>query len=1264
MTDNGVNSDTCLKVVYLSAGVMNADNVSKTVTGLTDVGCRIELTSVNSEAIDHDKGIMAQYLEKVEESDFFFMRGQHGTYYVQSFPKIEEILRKKGIPGFVSCALKEETEAAHNLFIGSDEDYSLLYKYLVVGGEVNNANVLRWAAIRIKGMKGEPPVPDVPRSQGLYHPGHPDMDEEKYLSNLDPEKPTVGVIFRQYYWIEHNLAHIDAIINTLEMKGVNVIPMFCLAVEDEKIKALGTAKSIEKYMMRDGKPIVDSVIISYRFSLLTQSMGGRSSGETDGIYNFFEKLNVVAIQAPMVFRDYDSWMDDDIGLTSNELMTCAIWPEFDGQIISVPLSFMKNDGYGFAKVSVAQDRVDRLADTAIGWARLHRKTPKNVKTAIMLNMYPPSEGMIGGATGLDTMESLVALLRAMRECGYDIPDIPKTGEELLSEISSGITNCLDNVNDTEIPIRAADMLNPDRYKEWFLKIPEENQKAIIAKWGDVPGSEMVLGNRLIIPGIVKGNVFIGMQPARGSSDDSSDALYHSADAVITHNYLAYYRWIKEEFKADVLIHFGTHGSLEWLPGKNAALSKKCYADFVLDSLPNLYSYIIDDPGEGVGAKRRTSSVIVDYMMPTMVRADSYDRISDLDHAVQEYMRSTSVSQTDKSDMAAKKICSIVRELSLYEDLKLSPGCSDEDIISSIELLYDYICELKDASIKDGLHVLGHVPEGKDLVDMVYGLTRVRNGKVPSVREAVASSHGLDYQELLDNPSKILENGKLAGTEIDELDGEAYSLLTSMESAGFDEECCLIGIPDDAEHEGLVRVIRYICTTLVPAISKLSDEIDNLVRGLHGEYIDRGPSGSPTRGNADMLPTGKNFYSLSPDTIPSDACWQIGVKMANTMLEKTVEELGRYPENLGITIWAIDTIKTGGDDIAYILYLMGVRPTWSKSGSKVTGLEVIPLEELGRPRIDVTVRISGMFRDAFPNLIELLDQAVELVANLDEEEETNYLKKHLIEDISRQLSDGIPEDEARSIAMVRVFGDPPGNYGVGIEDAIASSKWKDVNDLGEVYASWGGYAYTRKYKGKTLTNQFKNRMSSLDVTIKNVPDREFDVLDVDDFYQVIGGMNAAAQAFGGRKPISFMGDSSDRDRLRTRTLSEETSYVMRSRVLNPKWFNGLKKHGYRGAQELAKTTEHMLGWSATTQSIEPWMYKSFVNEYLLNKDVKDWLMDVNPHSLESMLQDIFEVIERGLWEPDQETVDKLKSLFLELDERLEDRQDRSHGSEQR
>ena len=711
----------------------------------------------------------------------------------------------------------------------------------------------------------------------------------------------------------------------------------------------------------------------------------------------------------------------------------------------------------------------------------------------------------------------------------------------------------------------------------------------------------------------------------------------------------------------------------------------------MDDVPLFYPFIINDPGEGSQAKRRAHATIVDHLIPSMTTADSYGDIARIEQLMDEHYQCQTLDPS-KLPLLETQIWEVVQQAELHRDLGIE--AQPEDFGEFILEIDGYLCELKDAQIKDGLHILGDTPEGEQMVGLLCALTRLDISGIPSLRRSVAEALGFDYARLTDDLGEPLSETGFTGlkdfrdrvnasrksespdsdtirTNGDVLEGTELlcrQLYREMLDSGFHAEDATSVVPavlgtQDVQTQ---RVLEYVAETVYPALMRTPDEIGNLLRGLEGRYVPAGPSGAPTRGMANILPTGRNFYSVDPKTIPSPAAWETGKQLAQSLLDKYLEEEGAYPEMVGLVVWGTSAMRTHGDDIAQILHLLGVRPKWQAESRRVTGLEVIPLEELGRPRIDVTVRISGFFRDAFPNLINLLDQGVEMVAALDESPADNYVVKHLSADMSTPEEHPLPEGEGTSVerrsrSLYRIFGSKPGTYGAGILPVLDERNWETVQDLAEVYTAWGGYAYTQRDHGVNARSQFRRRFSQIVVAAKNQDTREHDIFDSDDYMQYHGGMIATVRALSGRNPRQFFGDSADPAHARNRDLQDEARRVFRSRVVNPKWIESMKRHGYKGAFELAATVDYMFGYDATAQVIEDWMYEDVTESYVLDPDTQQFFRQSNPWALKGVVERLLEAIERGLWEePPPEMREKLQQLYLDMEADLEARQEGAQG----
>jgi len=829
---------------------------------------------------------------------------------------------------------------------------------------------------------------------------------------------------------------------------------------------------------------------------------------------------------------------------------------------------------------------------------------------------------------------------------------PEEGDALIHGLIAAGGHDLEFLTEGQLQ-GAVGRLDARRYAGWFAWLPEKLRTRVEEHWGPPPGELYVDGGEIVVSGLSLGNVFVGIQPPRGFGENPI-AIYHDPDLPPTHHYLAAYWWIIEEFGADAVIHLGKHGTLEWLPGKSLGLSPSCAPDATLRDVPLFYPFVVNDPGEGTQAKRRAHATIVDHLIPPMTRAETYDDLARLEQLLDEYYQ---VETLDPSKLPAirARIWGTLRDAELHRDLGVEEQPREfGDFLNHVD---GYLCEIKDLPIRGGLHTLGEPPEGEPLRHLVAAILRLGAGEVPGLRRAVGAAYGLDERFLSENggtrvgaPEALTARfpgpSATASDLLDRLEDASQAMLLAMEKHGWEpdaaEEVCedTLGITD----RGVALSLRFAAAEVVPRLERTPEEMGNLLSGLSGGYIPAGPSGSPTRGLVNVLPTGRNFYSVDPKALPSRLSWEVGQDLADDLLRRHLEEEGRYPETVGIVVWGTAAMRTQGDDIAEILALMGVKPVWNEESLRVTGLEVIPLEELGRPRIDVTVRISGFFRDAFPNLISLMDDAVRAIAGLDEPDAMNFVKKHAEEEKRNGA------DERRS--TTRLFGSKPGAYGAGLLPLIDARNWRDDEDLAEVYAAWGGYAYGKDLNGVEDREAMESNLRRTEVAVKNVDNREHDLFDSDDYFQYHGGMIAAVRALTGRNPKSYVGDSADPSRVKTRSLAEEARRVFRSRVANPKWIEAMQRHGYKGAFELSATVDYLFGYDATAGVVEDWMYRDVTRKYVLDEAVRDFMQNSNPWALRAISERLLEAAERGLWSQ-PEDLDALKAVYLENEGLLEE-----------
>ncbi len=1150
-----------------------------------------------------------------------------------------------------------------------------VFAYLLHGGVANLRHLLCYLADRLLGWPCAYAPPRELPWEGLYHPDAPeDLDLATYLATrVRPERPTLGLLFYRAHWMSGNLAFVDALVRLAEAHGANVLPVFCYSLKDETAEAAGAPRVFRRFLMDEqGRSRVDVVINTLSFSMGKVAVQGPALA-TGWSVAFLERLNVPILQAVVATTSRAQWAAAN-GLSPIDTAMNVALPEFDGRIVTVPISFketVEHDpllGTALQRYEPAPDRLDLLVRLAVRWALLRRTPNAEKRIALILANYPSRNARLGNAVGLDTPASVIRILHALAADGYRVENIPESGDALIQMLIDRCTYDREFLTEAQV-VQAAGRVPADQYAAWYARYPSTVQRELAERWGAPPGTVYAHDGALMVPGLELGNVFVGIQPPRGFGENPV-AIYHHPDLPPPHHYLAYYRWLRDVWGAHAIVHVGKHGTLEWLPGKAVGLSEACYPEVALADLPHFYPFIVNNPGEGAQAKRRAHATIIDHLVPPLMRAESYNELTRLEQLLDEYYQVQTLDPK-KLPLIQEQIWQTVVEARLHEDLGTPERPADFDAF----LLHmdGYLCELKDAQIRDGLHILGQPPEGEQLLNLLLALTRLDNYEAPSLRAALARALGLDYAALtadrgqpftgaVPQPLAAAAGAPLRthGDVLEALEALGRQLLARLAAVDFAPEGIDALVAETLPGDGreVAHVLRYVATQLVPALRRTEDELHNLLRGLRGEYVPAGPSGAPTRGMANVLPTGRNFYSVDPHTIPSPAAWEVGQALGRALLEKYLAEEGRYPEAVGIVVWGTSAMRTHGEDVAEILYLLGVRPVWQPESRRVRGLEVIPLAELGRPRIDVTVRISGFFRDAFPNLVHLLDEAFERVAHLDEPPEANYVAAHYRADRAAGLAAGLAPAVAEQRALYRIFGSKPGTYGAGILPLLEARNWQTDQDLAAVYTAWGGYAYTRHVYGEAAPGEFGQRFAQIVIAAKNQDNREHDIFDSDDYLQYHGGMIATVRALTGRNPRSYFGDSADPQRVRVRDLAAEARRVFRTRVINPRWLASIRRHGYKGAFELAATVDYLFGYDATAQVLDDWMYQRVAEAYVFDAEQQRFLREKNPWALRAIVERLLEAIERGLWgQPAPGTEAQLKQLYLEVEGQLEERGDR-------
>ncbi|KQV75067.1 cobalamin biosynthesis protein CobN [Aeromicrobium sp. Root344] len=1044
-------------------------------------------------------------------------------------------------------------------------------------------------------------------------------------------RPKIGILYYRAHEASGNSAFAhqlaDAIDATGEAYGVPIFSSSLRAAPDELFTELGK---------------LDALIVTVLAAGGTKP-GTVSAGGDDESWDVerMKALDIPILQGLCLTSSREDWAASDDGVTPLDSANQIAIPEFDGRIITAPFSFKEIDEDGLPRYVADPERCARVAGIAVAHARLRHTPPAERKVVLMLSAYPTKHSRVGNAVGLDTPVSTIRLLRAMRDAGYDLGapgEVPGLELDDLTEAGNALIHALiaaggqDEEWLTQVQLTESHVRIPAaQYADWFDGFHPDLRDAMLEAWGPAPGKLFVNDDHEIVLATIRaGNIVLMIQPPRGYGENPV-AIYHDPDMAPSHHYLAAYRWVEQEFGAHAVVHLGKHGSMEWLPGKNAALSASCGTDAAIGNLPLIYPFLVNDPGEGAQAKRRAHATIVDHLIPPMARAESYGDIAKLEQLLDEY---ANIAAMDPAKLPAirSQIWTHMRAAEMHRDLGLDDIPDEDDFDDFIFNVDGWLCEIKDAQIRDGLHVLGQAPHGEARVNLVLSILRAsqiwggETGAVPGLRAALG-----------------LKEGSQLGA-IDEIESQAKALIQAMEDAEWDAAAAQ-GLTDVPE---VARVLEFAATEVVPRLAKTTDELDHVLHALEGGFVPAGPSGSPLRGLVNVLPTGRNFYTVDPKAVPSRLAWETGRAMADSLIERHLADTGDYPRSVGLSVWGTSAMRTSGDDIAEVLALVGVEPEWDPASRRVNGLRVIPLDELGRPRIDVTVRISGFFRDAFPHVIGILDDAIRQVAELDEPEDRNYVRAHA----QRDLADH--GDQRR--ATTRIFGSKPGSYGAGILQVIEAGNWRDDKDLAEVYTAWGGFAYGRDLDGAPAADDMRANYKRIAVAAKNIDTREHDIADSDDYFQYHGGMVATVRALTGADPKAYVGDSTTPDAVRTRTLQEETTRVFRARVVNPRWIGAMQRHGYKGAFELAATVDYLYGFDATTGVVHDWMYETLAKEYVLDEDNQAFMKDANPWALRGIIERLNEAADRDLWaDPDPEVLAAMQQVYLDIEGDLEDQE---------
>ncbi len=1094
---------------------------------------------------------------------------------------------------------------------------NVIWEYLNQGGGDNIARLLAYCAF-LAG-KAEKPAPAQPLLKaGIWYPGLGVCSLAQVQDQWVDGARVVAINFYRALVQSGSLLAVEAMIKSLRQRKLNALPIFISSLKDPV--SVATLREIFSHL----KP--DLVLNTTGFAV--SSPGEKFCGTV------LDECGAVVLQMILASGSRENWLESNQGLSARDLAMNVALPEIDGRILARAVAF--KDASFFDENVQANivchrpdtGRINYVADLANNWIRLRRKKSGERNIALVMANYPNRDGRLGNGVGLDTPAACVNVVHSLEGAGYHVKEFPDSGDDLIAQLQSGVTNATTHKREIRETISVND------YNAFFSSLPDQIQDEVTRRWGKPESDPFFLADRVefALPVIKFGNIVVAIQPARGYNIDPKET-YHSPDLVPPHGYFAFYAWLRNHFEADAIIHLGKHGNLEWLPGKALSLSQSCYPEAIFGPMPHLYPFIVNDPGEGAQAKRRNAAVIIDHLTPPLTRAESYGPLRDLEALVDEYYEASG-HDPRRLALLRVQILDLISDAGLDVDAGISSGDGEDE---KLEKLDAYLCELKEMQIRDGLHVFGISPKDGLRDELVSALVRVPRGvgegRDQSLQRAIALDLKLEFDPLdcemgkawlEDRPALLDDICKDTWRTL----GDGVERIEMLASALIRGEVLL---PESFSKTA--QVMDYIRTQIVPDVDKCGEEeIDGLLRGLGGVFVAPGPSGAPTRGRNDVLPTGRNFYSVDSRSVPTRTAWELGRKSAELLIVRFRQDNGEWPTSFGLSAWGTSNMRTGGDDIAQALALIGVKPVWDNASRRVTGYEIIPLAQLARPRIDVTLRISGFFRDAFPAQIELFDKAVRAVGLLDEPDADNPIAQRMMQERDQLIVQGVDALEASRRAGFRIFGSKPGAYGAGLQALIDEKGWSQRGDLANAYLAWGSYAYGEKEEGLPELKKFTERLNSMEAVIHNQDNREHDLLDSDDYYQFEGGMSAAIEHVSGKRPSVYHNDHSRPQKPVIRALDEEIARVVRARVVNPKWIKGVMRHGYKGAFEMTATVDYLFAFAATTGAVRNHHFDLVYDAYLRDESVAGFLAEKNPAALREMAERFLEALEREMWTP--------------------------------
>ncbi len=1090
---------------------------------------------------------------------------------------------------------------------------------------------------------------------GIWHPLAPSMFEDvrEYLNWYnsrkdisqdlkDPLAPCVGLVLQRTHLVTGDDAHYVAIVQELESLGARVLPVFA--------GGLDFSKPVDAYFYEPttNKQLVDAVISLTGFALV----GGPARQDHPKAIEALKRLNrPYMVALPLVFQTTEEWMDSDLGLHPIQVALQIAIPELDGAIEPIILS--GRDGTT-GKAIALRDRVEVVAQRALKWANLRRKPKLDKKVAITVFSFPPDKGNVGTAAYLDVFGSIYEVMKGLKNNGYDLPELPASAEALMQEV---IHDAQAQYNSPELNI--AYKMSVPEYEELtpYSQRLEEN-------WGPPPGHLNSDGQNLLIYGKQFGNVFIGVQPTFGYEGDPMRLLF-SRSASPHHGFAAYYTYLERVWQADAVLHFGTHGSLEFMPGKQMGMSGDCYPDQLIGTIPNLYYYAANNPSEATIAKRRSYAETISYLTPPAENAGLYKGLKELSELIASYQ---TLKDSGRGISIVNSIMDKCRIVNLDKDINLpetdARDMSAEERDNIVGSVYRRLMEIESRLLPCGLHIIGKPPTAEEAIATLVNIASLdrQEEEIQGLPGIIANSLGRKIDDIYKNNDagilvdvQLLQDITLATRAAvtalvqEQIDAEGrVSLVSKLNFFNMGKKEPWVEALHQAGYtkvdtSALKPLFEYLefCLKQVCA----DNELGGLLQGLEGEYILPGPGGDPIR-NPDVLPTGKNIHALDPQSIPTTAAVQSAKIVVDRLLERNKSENeGRWPETIACVLWGTDNIKTYGESLAQIMWMVGVRPVADALG-RVNKLELISLEELGRPRIDVVINCSGVFRDLFINQMNLLDQGVKMAAEADEPLEMNFVRKHALqqaEDMGINLRQ----------AATRVFSNASGSYSSNINLAVENSSWDSEAELQEMYLNRKSFAFNSDNPGVMDESRqiFETTLKTADATFQNLDSSEISLTDVSHYFDSDPTKLVASLRADGKKPSSYIADTTTAN-AQVRTLSETVRLDARTKLLNPKWYEGMLSHGYEGVRELSKRLVNTTGWSATAGAVDNWIYEDTNETFIKDAEMQKRLLNLNPHSFRKIVSTLLEVNGRGYWETSEENLDRLRELYQEVEDRIE------------